>query len=210
MSSYRGPQRIRRAVGGRASEHGEAKTQRCVCTVFDADPECRDFCVSRSVWFFSVKMTSSGSVLINQPSRQNKTSALAYVSVNHWFVHICTRGYIPYWHFYNTCQIEFTLHVYGLTFISGGGGVRLRTPSQWPLVSTRFLISNSRMFFPRDHSVSTLLLKRHRESFQLCFWRQKAVFSFYERASHLQLCFWRQNPAFLIRPRDICSRVCGD
>lgn len=31
-------------------------------------------------------------------------------------------GCIPYWHFHKTCQIRFALHVYGLAFISGGGG----------------------------------------------------------------------------------------
>ncbi|KAM7412146.1 hypothetical protein PAMA_021888 [Pampus argenteus] len=46
MSSYRGPQRIRRAVGGRSAEREEAKTQRCMCAVLEADPECHDFCLS--------------------------------------------------------------------------------------------------------------------------------------------------------------------
>uniref|UniRef100_A0A8C2Z0Y9 Endothelin-3 n=1 Tax=Cyclopterus lumpus TaxID=8103 RepID=A0A8C2Z0Y9_CYCLU len=48
MSSYRGPQRIRRAVGGQASDRKEAKTQRCICAVQDADPECHHFCLLRS------------------------------------------------------------------------------------------------------------------------------------------------------------------
>ncbi|XP_070695016.1 endothelin-3b [Pempheris klunzingeri] len=47
MSSYRGPQRVRRAVGGQAAEHEGAKTQRCICVVLDSDPGCRDFCLSR-------------------------------------------------------------------------------------------------------------------------------------------------------------------
>ncbi|XP_059189014.1 endothelin-3b [Centropristis striata] len=46
MSSYRGPQRIRRAVSGRATDHDGAKTQRCVCAVHDADPQCHGFCLS--------------------------------------------------------------------------------------------------------------------------------------------------------------------
>ncbi|XP_063743602.1 endothelin-3b isoform X2 [Eleginops maclovinus] len=45
MSSYRGPQRVRRAVSGQATEHEGAKTQRCICAVRDADPECQDFCL---------------------------------------------------------------------------------------------------------------------------------------------------------------------
>ncbi|XP_037336978.2 endothelin-3b [Pungitius pungitius] len=46
MSSYRGSQRSRRAVSRRATDHEEAKTQRCFCAVRDADPQCRDFCLS--------------------------------------------------------------------------------------------------------------------------------------------------------------------
>ncbi|XP_076597894.1 endothelin-3b [Chaetodon auriga] len=46
MSSYRGAQRIRRAVDGQAAEHAEAKTERCVCAVLDTDPECHYFCLS--------------------------------------------------------------------------------------------------------------------------------------------------------------------
>ncbi|XP_071331974.1 endothelin-3b [Trachinotus anak] len=46
MSSYRGPQRIRRAAVGQPTEHEGAKTQRCICVVLDADPECHDFCLS--------------------------------------------------------------------------------------------------------------------------------------------------------------------
>ncbi|XP_053173915.1 endothelin-3b [Scomber japonicus] len=49
MSSYRGPQRIRRAIGGQSAEHEGAKTQRCVCAVLGADPECHDFCLSSPV-----------------------------------------------------------------------------------------------------------------------------------------------------------------
>ncbi|XP_034447040.1 endothelin-3b [Hippoglossus hippoglossus] len=45
MSSYQGPQRIRRAVVGRPTERQGAKTQRCIC-VLDADPKCQDFCLS--------------------------------------------------------------------------------------------------------------------------------------------------------------------
>uniref|UniRef100_A0A3Q0T5F2 Endothelin-3 n=1 Tax=Amphilophus citrinellus TaxID=61819 RepID=A0A3Q0T5F2_AMPCI len=47
MSSYRGPQRKRRAV--QPPQHGGAKTPRCACVVSDADLECRDFCLSRLV-----------------------------------------------------------------------------------------------------------------------------------------------------------------
>ncbi|XP_037630077.1 endothelin-3b [Sebastes umbrosus] len=46
MSSYRGPQRLRRAVSGQAAEREGTKTQRCFCAALDADPECRDFCLS--------------------------------------------------------------------------------------------------------------------------------------------------------------------
>ncbi|XP_035502138.1 endothelin-3b isoform X1 [Scophthalmus maximus] len=46
MSSYQGPQRIRRAVVGQPTEHQWAKTQRCTC-VLDADPKCHDFCLLR-------------------------------------------------------------------------------------------------------------------------------------------------------------------
>ncbi|XP_041802546.1 endothelin-3b [Chelmon rostratus] len=46
MSSYRGPQRLRRAVDGRAANHEEAKTQRCVCALLDTDPGCHNFCLS--------------------------------------------------------------------------------------------------------------------------------------------------------------------
>ncbi|KAJ4934019.1 hypothetical protein JOQ06_006827 [Pogonophryne albipinna] len=45
MSSYRGSQRVRRAVTGQATEREGAKTQRCICAVLDADPECQDFCL---------------------------------------------------------------------------------------------------------------------------------------------------------------------
>ncbi|XP_010772154.1 endothelin-3 isoform X2 [Notothenia coriiceps] len=47
MSSYRGSQRVRRAVTGQATEREGAKTQRCICAVLDADPECQDFCLPR-------------------------------------------------------------------------------------------------------------------------------------------------------------------
>ncbi|XP_035513180.1 endothelin-3b [Morone saxatilis] len=46
MSSYRGPQRIRRAVGEQGTEQEEAKTPRCICAVLDTDTECIDFCLS--------------------------------------------------------------------------------------------------------------------------------------------------------------------
>ncbi|XP_032377272.1 endothelin-3 isoform X1 [Etheostoma spectabile] len=46
MSSYRGPQRIRRAVSGQAYECEGEKTRRCICATLDADPECIDFCLS--------------------------------------------------------------------------------------------------------------------------------------------------------------------
>lgn len=47
MSSYQGPQRVRRAAG--ASERTErlkAKTRRCVCTNHGSDAGCEDFCLS--------------------------------------------------------------------------------------------------------------------------------------------------------------------
>ncbi|KAM4563529.1 endothelin-3-like [Odontesthes bonariensis] len=46
MSSYRGRQRRRRAVGERPIEHDGPKTQRCICAGIDADPECQNFCLS--------------------------------------------------------------------------------------------------------------------------------------------------------------------
>uniref|UniRef100_A0A665TAP6 Endothelin-3 n=1 Tax=Echeneis naucrates TaxID=173247 RepID=A0A665TAP6_ECHNA len=47
MSSYRGPQRIRRSAVGQPKGQDGAKTERCVCIGHDNDPECRDFCLSR-------------------------------------------------------------------------------------------------------------------------------------------------------------------
>ncbi|CAJ1085452.1 endothelin-3b isoform X1 [Xyrichtys novacula] len=44
MSSYRGPQRIRRDVGPQASETKGA--QRCTCATPDLDSECKKFCLS--------------------------------------------------------------------------------------------------------------------------------------------------------------------
>ncbi|XP_029292259.1 endothelin-3b [Cottoperca gobio] len=55
MSSYRGPQRIRRAVSGQATEHELAKTQRCICAVLDADPECHKFCLSSPLQTVSIR-----------------------------------------------------------------------------------------------------------------------------------------------------------
>ncbi|XP_026188632.1 endothelin-3b [Mastacembelus armatus] len=49
MSSYRGPQRVRRAVGGQPVEHEGAKSPRCICAELDTDTECRDFCLSSPV-----------------------------------------------------------------------------------------------------------------------------------------------------------------
>uniref|UniRef100_A0A4W6C679 Endothelin-3 n=1 Tax=Lates calcarifer TaxID=8187 RepID=A0A4W6C679_LATCA len=49
MSSYRGPQRIKRDVDGQPAEPEGAKNQRCICVLPDADPECHDFCLSRLV-----------------------------------------------------------------------------------------------------------------------------------------------------------------
>ncbi|XP_041656358.1 endothelin-3b [Cheilinus undulatus] len=46
MSSYRGPQRIRRDVTKQAPERERAKTQRCICVSTDSDPECSYFCLS--------------------------------------------------------------------------------------------------------------------------------------------------------------------
>ncbi|KAM6924603.1 endothelin-3-like [Xenentodon cancila] len=48
MSSYRGQQRRRRAVGGRTSERDGPNTPRCICVVADKDAECQDFCLSNS------------------------------------------------------------------------------------------------------------------------------------------------------------------
>ncbi|XP_004554218.1 endothelin-3b [Maylandia zebra] len=47
MSNYRGRQRKRRGV--QPSQHEGAETPRCRCVVTDADPECRDFCLSSSI-----------------------------------------------------------------------------------------------------------------------------------------------------------------
>lgn len=47
MSSYRGPQRIRREVANAAKDK-EAESWRCACAR-PADPECQRFCQSRSV-----------------------------------------------------------------------------------------------------------------------------------------------------------------
>ncbi|XP_071372407.1 endothelin-3b [Centroberyx affinis] len=49
MSSYRGPQRLRRAAGGLSIEHEGARTQRCVCAGLEADPGCYDFCQSSAL-----------------------------------------------------------------------------------------------------------------------------------------------------------------
>ncbi|XP_075898283.1 endothelin-3b [Nelusetta ayraudi] len=46
MSSYRGPQRVRRAAPGKALQHQVEETQRCVCAVPDADSGCHTFCHS--------------------------------------------------------------------------------------------------------------------------------------------------------------------
>uniref|UniRef100_A0A672YSP3 Endothelin-3 n=1 Tax=Sphaeramia orbicularis TaxID=375764 RepID=A0A672YSP3_9TELE len=56
MSSYQGSQRIRRAVG---RQNERAKSQRCLCAVVDADPECTDFCLSRSVQFSSCQRSQT-------------------------------------------------------------------------------------------------------------------------------------------------------
>ncbi|KAM9752360.1 endothelin-3b [Menidia menidia] len=45
MSSYRGSQRPRRAVGGGLTKHDGPKT-RCICAVADSDLECHNFCLS--------------------------------------------------------------------------------------------------------------------------------------------------------------------
>ncbi|XP_068194887.1 endothelin-3b [Antennarius striatus] len=47
MSSYRGPQRVKRNPGKQAAECEEEQTQRCVCAILDTDTECHDFCQSR-------------------------------------------------------------------------------------------------------------------------------------------------------------------
>ena len=52
MSSYRGPQRLRREVV-KTSKDREAKSQRCACAV-PGDPECQLFCQSRSVGAFTL------------------------------------------------------------------------------------------------------------------------------------------------------------
>uniref|UniRef100_A0A3Q1HKD9 Endothelin-3 n=1 Tax=Acanthochromis polyacanthus TaxID=80966 RepID=A0A3Q1HKD9_9TELE len=55
MSSYRGPQRSRRAVVGQPSGRESAKTPRCVCAVIGADPECNHFCLSSPLQDLSFK-----------------------------------------------------------------------------------------------------------------------------------------------------------
>lgn len=55
MSSYRGPQRVRRAAADKATARQEEETQRCICSTPDTDTECRAFCHSRSVWLFLKK-----------------------------------------------------------------------------------------------------------------------------------------------------------
>ena len=211
MSNYRGPQRIRRAVGGRASDPGESKTQRCVCTVIDTDPECRDFCLSRSVWYFSVKITSTGSVLTNQPSRQNKTSALVCVFCNRIRSHLY-KSEATYHTDSFTILVIMNLHYMFMTWLSYQDLEELSSGRQ---VSDRWSILGSKSqtpgcFFPGDHSVSTLLLKRPRESFQLCFWRQKADLFFF-------FFFLREGettPAVPLAAKpnifNKVSRVCGD
>ncbi|XP_008273949.1 endothelin-3b isoform X2 [Stegastes partitus] len=54
MSSYRGPQRSRRAVDGQPSERESAKTPRCVCAVI-ADSKCHNFCLSSLLQGPSIK-----------------------------------------------------------------------------------------------------------------------------------------------------------
>ncbi|KAM4610820.1 endothelin-3b [Polymixia lowei] len=49
MSSYRGLQRLRRAVGRLHSEFEGARPQRCVCAGLEADPKCHDFCQSSAL-----------------------------------------------------------------------------------------------------------------------------------------------------------------
>ncbi|XP_028266076.1 endothelin-3-like [Parambassis ranga] len=49
MSSYRGSQRKRRAVGERPSQRVGATSPRCICVVIDTDPECYKFCQSSTV-----------------------------------------------------------------------------------------------------------------------------------------------------------------
>ncbi|KAL4655883.1 endothelin-3-like [Arapaima gigas] len=46
MSSYRGPQRVRRSAVGRASGHRGARPPRCSCAA-RSDLECGRFCTSR-------------------------------------------------------------------------------------------------------------------------------------------------------------------
>lgn len=48
MSNYRGLQRRKRDVGLRLMERDRPKTQRCICAVASADPECQVFCLSSS------------------------------------------------------------------------------------------------------------------------------------------------------------------
>lgn len=48
MSSYRGPQRSRRAAGGPTSGYAGADSARCICAVTEDDPECQNFCLSGS------------------------------------------------------------------------------------------------------------------------------------------------------------------
>ncbi|AWP09502.1 putative endothelin-3 [Scophthalmus maximus] len=97
MSSYQGPQRIRRAVVGQPTEHQWAKTQRCTC-VLDADPKCHDFCLlSRQ---FSFLTTSIFTLLSNRkcvcPLRCSDASVDKFMwKVLRMSVAIITKGPVP-------------------------------------------------------------------------------------------------------------------
>ncbi|XP_026224246.1 endothelin-3b [Anabas testudineus] len=58
MSSYQGLQRIRRSVGGQLTKREGTKTQRCICVVLDIDPECHDFCLSRTLHTVPIRSRS--------------------------------------------------------------------------------------------------------------------------------------------------------
>uniref|UniRef100_A0A667X4Q0 Endothelin-3 n=1 Tax=Myripristis murdjan TaxID=586833 RepID=A0A667X4Q0_9TELE len=47
MSTYQGPQRLRRAVAGLAISHEATRPQRCVCAEPEVDTGCHNFCQTK-------------------------------------------------------------------------------------------------------------------------------------------------------------------
>lgn len=78
--------------------------------------------------FFSLVFRLFNILCLTQSSCQDTMLA---VSANHRYVHI----YVPCRHWYNTCHTMFTILVYCLTFITGGGldggGVTDKKPSHF-------------------------------------------------------------------------------